>query len=117
VEHYTLVSLIDGVVGSLDVWPGTVSRPGTTVWGEVLDLSVIDVRCDLTPAQAGALRAGQAAEILPNGSPGDALAGKVAFVGIAADPQTGGVPVLVRVTNADNRLRCYVNMLVRFGAK
>ena len=29
-----------------------VSRPGTTVWGEILDLSEIDVRCELTAEQA-----------------------------------------------------------------
>ena len=116
-EHYTLVSQMDGVVGSLDVRPGTVSRPGTTLWGEVLDLSVIDVRCDLAPAQADALCVGQGAEVLPDGSPEDTLAGKVVVVGIAADPQTGSVPVLVRATNAHNRLRCYVNVKVRFKVK
>jgi multidrug resistance efflux pump len=116
-EHYTLVSQIDGVVGSIDVRPGTVSRPGTTVWGEVLDLSAIDVRCDLAPAQADALRAGQAAEVLLDGSPEDVLAGNVIVVGIAADPQTGRVPVLVRVTNAHNRLRCYVDIKVRLSMK
>ena len=26
---------------------GVVSRPDTTVWGEVLDLSEIDVRCEV----------------------------------------------------------------------
>ena len=27
---------------------GMVSRPGTSTWGEILDLSEIEVRCELT---------------------------------------------------------------------
>jgi RND family efflux transporter MFP subunit len=46
-EHYVVTALIDGLVSSLDVYPGTVSRPGTTVWGEILDLGEIDVRCEV----------------------------------------------------------------------
>ena len=41
-EHYTVTAPIDGVVSWLDVHPGTVSRPGTTVWGEILDLSELE---------------------------------------------------------------------------
>src|SRR5262249_17849585 len=37
-EHYTVTAAIEGVVSELDVCPGTVSRPGTSVWGEILDL-------------------------------------------------------------------------------
>src|SRR5262249_6898765 len=62
-EHYTVTAPIDGVVTSLDVVLGTVSRPGTSVWGEILDLSVIDVRCDVTPDQADQIAVGQEAEV------------------------------------------------------
>ncbi|HMF13395.1 MAG TPA: efflux RND transporter periplasmic adaptor subunit, partial [Gemmataceae bacterium] len=114
-EHYTVVSQIDGVVASLDVCPGTVSRPGTSVWGEVLDLSVIDVRCDVTPEVADTLRTGQAAEVRLNGRSTGGMSGKIASVAIAADPKTGRVPVLVRLDNPEMRLRCYVDVKVRFN--
>jgi multidrug resistance efflux pump len=110
-EHYTLTAPIDGVVTSLDVVPGTVSRPGTTVWGEILDLSVIDVRCDVTPDQADQIAAGQEVKVL-RGLVKEPLKGEVANVGIAADRQTGKIPVLVRLKNPDNRLRCYIDVSV-----
>jgi multidrug resistance efflux pump len=112
-EHYTVTAPIEGVVTSLDVVPGTVSRPGTTVWGEILDLSVIDVRCDVTPDQADQITAGQEAEVTREGRT-EGLKGQVANVGIAADRQTGKIPVLVRVKNPEGRLRCYIDVKVRF---
>jgi multidrug resistance efflux pump len=113
-EHYTVVAQIDGIVSSLQVCPGMVSRPGTTEWGEILDLSVIDVRCEVTSEQADALRIGQLAEIRSNGRTASPLTGKIASIGIAADQKTGRIPVLVRLDNPDNRLRCYVDVKVRF---
>jgi HlyD family secretion protein len=113
-EHYTVTAPIDGVVTSLDVVPGTVSRPGTTVWGEILDLSVIDVRCDVTPDQADRITEGQEAEVTREGR-SEVQKGQVANVGIAADRQTGKIPVLVRLKNPDMRLRCYIDVKVRFA--
>jgi multidrug resistance efflux pump len=114
-EHYTVVSQIDGVVSSLDVHLGMVSRPGTTDWGEILDLTVIDVKCEVSPETADALRTGQAAEVRTNGRSAGGLTGKIAVVGIAADPKTGRIPVLVRLDNPEGRLRCYVDVKVRFN--
>ena len=48
-EHFTVLAPIDGAINWLDVYLGTVSRPGTTLWGELLDLSEMDARCDLSP--------------------------------------------------------------------
>jgi multidrug efflux pump subunit AcrA (membrane-fusion protein) len=62
-EHYAVTAPIDGVVSWLDVYPGTVSRPGTTVWGEVLDLSELDVQCDLPPGQAARVGVGDRAVV------------------------------------------------------
>jgi RND family efflux transporter MFP subunit len=113
-EHYTVVALIDGVVAWLDVHPGMVSRPGTTVWGEILDLSELDVCCELTPEQAEGVTLGQEAEVQANGGKEVYGVGKVAFVGIAADKATGLVPVLVRLANPKGRLRCEVPVRVHF---
>jgi multidrug resistance efflux pump len=111
-EHYSIRAPIDGVVNWLDVYPGTVSRPGTTVWGEILDLREIDVRCDLTAEQAERVAVGQTAEVR-NGGKGERWSARVVFVGIAADRRTGRVPVRVRLKGA--RLRCYVEVVVRLG--
>jgi multidrug resistance efflux pump len=114
-EHYTVFSQIDGIVASLDVCPGMVSRPGTSEWGEVLDLSVIDIRCEVSAETADALRVDQTAEVRVNGRSTGGMTGKIAFIGIAADRKTGLIPVLVRADNPDGRLRCYVDVKVRFN--
>jgi HlyD family secretion protein len=115
-EHYTVRAPIDGVITWLDVNPGTVSRPGTSVWGEVIDLSEIDVECGLTPEQAERVTVGQKAEVSPDGRPG-VWSGEVVFVGVAADAQTGRVPVKVRVKEARGRVRCHIEAKVRFGGQ
>jgi cobalt-zinc-cadmium efflux system membrane fusion protein len=112
-EHYTVVAAIDGVVAWLDVHPGMVSRPGTSLWGEIVDLSELDVRCELTPEQADAVAVGQAADVLVNGQATPA-AGRVAFVSVVADAASGKVPVCVRLANPDGRLRCGVPLRIRF---
>jgi membrane fusion protein (multidrug efflux system) len=113
-EHYDVVAQIDGVVNRLEVYVGAVSRPGTTVWGEILDLSEIDVRCDLTPDQADRLAVGQKAEVRYNGRQKLAGIAKVAQIGLAADLTTGLVPVVVRLENPDGSMRCGVAARVRF---
>ena len=113
-EHYTVTAVIDGVVSWLDVNPGMVSRPGTTVWGEILDLSEIDVRCELTAEQADQVSVGQAAEVRRHEKQGCAAVGRVAFVAITVDKATGLVPVVVRLPNRKGRLRCGVPVQVRF---
>jgi membrane fusion protein (multidrug efflux system) len=112
-EHYTVTAALDGVIAWLDVCPGMVSRPGTSVWGEILDLREIDVRCDVLPAQADRITAGQAAQVqmLPKG---DFETAKVIYVGIAADKTTSRVPVIVRMPNAKAHLRCDIETIVRF---
>ena len=113
-EHYTMVAPIDGVVTTLHVSPGTVSRPGTSVWGEILDLREIDARCELTPRQLDGISVGQTAEVSEEARPEMAWAGRVVSISLAADAATGRVPVLVRVDNPQERLRCYVPVRVRF---
>jgi HlyD family secretion protein len=113
-EHYTITAPIDGVISWLDVNLGTVSRPGTSLWGEILDLSEVDVRCEVAAAKADRLHVGQAAEVYLSDERGPHRSGKVALISIAADPQTGRVPVLIRLPNTDGRLRCWIAVKVRF---
>jgi RND family efflux transporter MFP subunit len=114
-QHYVVTASIDGVVCWLDVSPGTVSRPGTSVWGEILDLTEIDVRCELTTDQADRVSVGQPAEVRSREAR-MAETGRVVLVGLAADQRTGLVPVVVRVHNVQEHLRCGVTVHVRFEA-
>jgi RND family efflux transporter MFP subunit len=113
-ELYQVTAPVAGVISWLEVHPGMVSWPGGTVWGEVVDLSEIDVRCDLTPAQAEQVAVGQAAEVRPEGKEAVAGSGRVVFVGKMADRASGLVPVLVRLANPQERLRGEVGVRVRF---
>jgi multidrug resistance efflux pump len=116
-EHYTVTAPIGGVVSWLDVSPGTVSRPGTAVWGEVLDLSEVDVQCDLAPGRAARVGEGDRAVVRQGAGSEGRWEGRVVFVGVAADPRDGRVPVRVRVTNPGGRLRCHTEVAVTFGVK
>jgi multidrug efflux pump subunit AcrA (membrane-fusion protein) len=114
-EHYTVAAFIEGTVSRLDVVPGTVSRPGTTLWGEIIDLRELDVRCEVASAAADRLKVGQVAEVSRGGDAEGRRSGRVAFVGPAADPHSGRVPVLVRLRNPQEHLRSGVEVKVRFS--
>lgn len=114
-EHYEVTAEIEGVVSWLEVHPGMVSRPGTTVWGEILDLRELDVRCEVPLDQVEQLRVGQPAEVRKKGKKELFGSGKVIFVGISVDPKTDLVPVLVRLPNPELRLRCGEPVQVRFN--
>jgi len=111
-EHYVVVAPIDGVICRLEVHPGTVSRPGTTIWGEIMDLSEIDVRCELSPEQAERVTVGQSAAVqIPRKDQWEN--GRVVFVGLSADTNTGRVQALIRLSNAKANLRCELPVVVR----
>jgi RND family efflux transporter MFP subunit len=114
-EHYTIEAAIDGIVNRIDCYPGMVSRPGTTVWGEILDLSELDVVCQLALSQVERAKVGQTGEVLALDGKTAIGAGKIVFIGLQADPKTGAVPVHVRLANAESALRCEVPVSVRFG--
>ena len=111
---YTVTAPIDGEVAWLDVSPGTVTWPGTLIWGEIVDLRELDVRCELSPAQADHVVVGQSAEVWVDGKVEAAGTGKVVFAGKVADRNSGFVPVVVRVANSHERLRAEVAVKVRF---
>jgi RND family efflux transporter MFP subunit len=111
---YTVTAPIDGEVAWLDVSPGTVTWPGTLIWGEIVDLSELDVRCELSPLQADQVAVGQSADVWLDGKTEAAGTGKVVFVGKVADRNSGLVPVVVRVSNSQDRLRAEVPVKARF---
>lgn len=114
-EHYTIEAAIDGIVNRIDCHPGMVSRPGTTVWGEILDLSELDVVCQITLDHADGIKVGQAADVMTIGANKSIGAGKIVFIGLQADAKTGAVPAHVRLVNPGGTLRCDVPVSVRFG--
>jgi hypothetical protein len=85
------------------------------IWGEILDLRELDVRCDLALEQVEHIKVGQAAEVRKNGKAEVFGTGRVVFVGIAADKKNDLVPVSVRLANPANRLRCNEPVMVRFA--
>jgi RND family efflux transporter MFP subunit len=114
---YSVTAPIDGEVAWMDVSPGTVTWPGTLIWGEIVDVSELDVRCELSPVQAGQIAVGQAAEIRIDGNAEVAAIGKVVFVGKVAERSTGSVSVVVRADNSQGRLRAEIAVKVRFRPK
>jgi RND family efflux transporter MFP subunit len=113
-QLYTVRASIDGEVAWLDVSPGTVTWPGGLIWGEIMDLRELDIRCELSPVQVEQVAVGQSAEVWLAGKAEAAGTGKVVFVGKAADRNSGLIPVVVRVDNAQKRLRAEVAVKVRF---
>ncbi len=104
-EHHEVVAQIDGVVSWLNVHLGKVSRPGTTVWGEILDLREIDVHCALTLEQVEQVKVGQTGEVKKKGCNDVFGTGRVVFVGIEVDSKSALVPVHLRLLNPGERLR------------
>ena len=102
---YTVTASVDGEVAWLDVSPGTVTWPGALIWGEIVDLRELDVRCDLSPVQAEQVAVGQSAEVWLAGKVDAAGTGKVVLVGKVADRNSGLVPVVLRLANPQERLR------------
>ena len=114
---YSVTAAIDGEIAWLDVSPGTVSWPGSLIWGEIVDLRELDVRCELSPIQAEQVAVGQPAEVWLEGKNEAAGTGKVVLVGKQADRNSGIVPVVIRLANPQERLRAEVPVKVRFLAE
>ena len=114
-EHYEVQAQIDGVVNRLEVHPGTVARPGTTVWGEIVDLTELDIHCDLPPDQAERVTVGSSADIVWGKKREVFGTAKVRFVAVEADRKTGQFAVLLRVANPEEKLKAGVPVTVRFN--
>jgi multidrug efflux pump subunit AcrA (membrane-fusion protein) len=112
-DYHTIRAPIEGVLDSLHCHPGQTIAVGTPI-GEVVDTRQVFAAIWLPPRSAASVRVGQPARV----GRGDArdsgpdasaeeekeMAGKVAFVGRVADPQTGNLPIRVLVDNPDGRL-------------
>jgi RND family efflux transporter MFP subunit len=105
-DFYTLRAPIDGTLGLLHIVSGQTLSPGASV-AEVIDLGEIDALCFAPPEVARKLKLGQRGRI----SGQKEASGKVVFIGVNAQPETGNFPVKVRFANKESALRS--NTVVR----
>jgi RND family efflux transporter MFP subunit len=113
-KFYTLRAPINGRLGLIQVVAGQTVPVGTTV-AEVVDLDEIDVLCFVPPHTAARLAEKQPARIVRVRSDGKDEAspatGKVVFIAVQAQPETGNFAVKVRFPNKGFELRA--NTVVR----
>ncbi len=106
IEHFTLRAPIAGQLGLMQVQMGQTIPPGTTVV-DIIDLKEIDIFCFVSPHIAARLALGQPARLQGETD----AAGKVVYMGVQANPDTGNVAVKVRFPNPQLKMRA--NSLVR----
>ena len=99
----------------LEVYPGLVSRPGTSLWGEIVDIRELDVRCEVTSEQADEVSLGEPVELRTSDGKRALPLGHVIYIAPVADPKTKQVPILVRIHNRDQRVRCGISVAMRFA--
>jgi RND family efflux transporter MFP subunit len=106
-HFFELRAPIAGILGSLQVVPGQTLTPGMTV-AEVSELSQIDLVVFAAPRPAQKLRLSQSAW-LPGKEPDEpdkeGPEGKVVFIAVQAQPDTGNFLVKVRFPNEKLKLR------------
>jgi RND family efflux transporter MFP subunit len=111
-EYYTVRSPIAGRLGLFQVKPGQPVTRGALMT-EVVNLDEIDVLCFVPPSGAARLALGQAARLGPD-RPAD---GKVVFIAVQGQAETGNFAVKVRFPNAQGELRAnsvvHVQVLTR----
>jgi len=98
-----LSSRIDGTVTDRNVSVGQSVDPETVLY-RVTDLATVYVKCDLSEIDAGRVRVGQPARIVPEVG-GTQLAGPIALIGGALDDAQRTLPVWIEVKNATRLLR------------
>ncbi len=102
-DEAIIKSPIDGVVAQKPLSVGSMASPSTPI------LTLIDPRVDVVvnvdAKYASDIRAGQAATIVADALPGRSIAGKVATIAPAIDPQTRTLQVKVTPTDQDSGLK------------
>lgn len=93
----------DGVILKADVVAGEAVDTGKVLFA-VADPSSIRLMLHVPPDEAGLVKVGQAVQFRPDGA-GAGVAGRVSWVGVAADETTRTVPVWADLPNPDGRLR------------
>jgi RND family efflux transporter MFP subunit len=101
---FVLRAPISGRLGTVQAMPGQPLSLGAMV-AEVTDIDEIDVLCIVSPYTAARLALDQKARIIKANEETNALYGKIVFIAVQAQPDTGAYAVKVRFPNQDMRLR------------
>jgi RND family efflux transporter MFP subunit len=101
---FALRAPIAGRLGTLQAMPGQSLSLGATV-AEITDIDEIDVLCFVSPHTAARLALDQKARIIKANDETNALYGKLVFMAVQAQPDTGSYAVKARFPNQDMRLR------------
>src|SRR4029079_17024992 len=106
IELSTLRAPIAGRLGLVQVVPGQSLAVGSAI-AEVIDLEEVDVLSYVPPSTAARLAVGQPARVRPAGEGGteSGPSGKLIFVAVQAQPETGKHAVKLRFTNPEWKLR------------
>jgi membrane fusion protein, multidrug efflux system len=101
-EYHKLRAPIAGVLGTVQAAPGQTLAIGAAV-ADVINLDEIDVLCAVPPRFAARLALDQPAFIATQNH--HELTGKVAFIAVQAQPETGNFFVKARFPNREAKLR------------
>src|SRR5262249_46248044 len=103
-DLYVLRAPIAGRLGAVQAVPGQTLAIGATV-AEVVDLDSIDVLSFVPPKTAARLALGQTARVVTEKEDSTAPLGKIEFIAVQAQPDTGSFAVKARFPNPKLRLR------------
>jgi membrane fusion protein (multidrug efflux system) len=107
-DFYKLRAPIAGQLGLLQVMAGQTIPAGTSV-AEVIDLDEVDVLCYTPPHVTARLTLGQPARLAGE----QEASGKVVYIAVQAQPETGNFAVKVRFPNKGLALRANTVVRVR----
>jgi RND family efflux transporter MFP subunit len=99
-----LLAPMTGIVARRAIERGATASAGQTVF-TLMDVDPVRVRVGVPESEIGGIHVGQRAAVELPALAGQAFAGRVTLVGIAADPSTRTYAVEVSVPNHDRRLR------------
>jgi RND family efflux transporter MFP subunit len=102
-DLFVLKSPITGRLGTIQVVPGQTLAVGATV-AEVVDLDNVDVLCFASPATAAKLALGQPVRLATDVDD-DRGSGKIEFISVQAQPESGLFAVKARFPNSKLQLR------------
>jgi RND family efflux transporter MFP subunit len=102
-DLFVLKSPITGRLGSIQVVPGQTLAIGATV-AEVVDLDDVDVLCFVPPSTASKLALGQPVRLATDAED-EKGSGKIEFISVQAQPDTGMFAVKSRFPNGKLQLR------------
>ncbi|HMF15341.1 MAG TPA: efflux RND transporter periplasmic adaptor subunit, partial [Gemmataceae bacterium] len=105
-DLFVLRAPITGRLGPIQAVPGQTLALGAVV-AEIVDLDAIDVLTLVPPPTAARLALGQPARVVGDKetTPSAATPGKIEFIAVQAQPETGFFAVKVRFPNSDGQLR------------